>query len=51
MRRRRDFWTIFRQAEPDDVYKHGGSCMIAGQFRADMVNIALRQGGKLTLYG
>ncbi len=51
MGRRRNFWTIFRQVQPDDVYKNAGRCMMAGQFRADMVNIALRQGGKLTPYG
>jgi len=51
MRRRRDFWTIYRQAQPDDVCKTAGRCMMAAQFRLNMVNMAFRQQGKLTGYG
>ena len=53
MRRRRHFWTIllwtiFCQGDLDNVCKTADRCMMAAQFRPNMVNMALPQGGKLT---
>jgi hypothetical protein len=46
-----DFWTIWRQGQPDDVCKNANRCIMAAQFGPDMVNITLRQGGELMLSG